>query len=61
MKTIKIYLLALTALVVSGCTKAFDNISDAQDVERISVDFHLTMGVDDLKNSKLKLHLKNNH
>lgn len=60
MKTIKIYLLALATLLVTGCTKAFDNISDAQDVERISVDFHLTMGVDDLKNSKLKLHLKNN-
>ena len=60
MKTIKIYLLALTALVVSGCTKAYDNISDAKEIEKISVDFNLTMGVDDLKNSKLKLHLKNN-
>lgn len=59
MKKIKIFLLALTTSVIAGCTEAFDNISDGKEVENISVNFNLTMGVDNLKESNLELKLKN--
>lgn len=59
MKTIKIYLLALTTLIVAGCTEAFDNLSNAKEIENISVNINVAMSIDDLLNSKLTLQLTN--
>ena len=59
MKKTIIFLFALTSLIGFSCTDAFDNTSDSKKIEKISVNFYLTMGVDDLKSSNLKLYLKN--
>lgn len=45
MKKIKLYLLALVAIVATSCTKAFDNLSDATEVEPISMTFNLNVEV----------------
>lgn len=49
MKKIFIYLFALSALLTTGCTKAFDNISDTEPVEGISLTFNLTIDIENLK------------
>ena len=59
MKKIKLYLLALVALVATGCTEAFDNLSDATEVEPISLKFNLNIEADDLVGHELTLRLTN--
>ena len=59
MKKIFIYLFALSALLTTGCTKAFDNISDTEPVEGISLTFNLTIDIENLKGFDLVLKLIN--
>ena len=59
MKKILVYLFALSALITTGCTNAFDNISDAKEVEGISLTFNLTLDIDELTGYDMTLRLIN--
>jgi hypothetical protein len=59
MKKIKLYLLAMVALVATGCTKSFDNLSDATEVAPISMNFNPNFEADDLTGYELTLRLIN--
>lgn len=59
MKKILVYLFALGALFTTGCTEAFDNTSDAKEVEGISLTFNLTIGLEDLTGYDMTLRLIN--
>lgn len=52
-------MLALVALVTTGCTKAFDNISGATEVTPITLKFNLNIEADDLVGFDLTLKLIN--
>ena len=55
MKKILVYLFALSALFTTGCTKAFDNIADAHEVESISLTFNLTIDIENLTGYNMTL------
>ena len=59
MKKILVYLFALSALFTTGCTKAFDNIADAHEVESISLTFNLTIDIENLTGFNMTLKLIN--
>lgn len=59
MKKILVYLFALSALFTTGCTKAFDNIADANEVEGISLTFNLTIDIENLTGYNMTLRLIN--
>ena len=60
MKKIYLYLLACIGVLFTGCTQAFDNLSEATDVKYISVDVKVNIDVKDLESlSNLVVRLDN--
>jgi hypothetical protein len=60
MKKIYLYLLACIGVLFTGCTQAFDNLSEAKDVEYISIDVKVNIDIKDLESlSNLVVKLDN--